>query len=53
MIGWQTSNRVTQYLYILNGQMGFVGVEMNILLKRKFSIEDESKDISKYFLAVK
>jgi len=39
----ETTGRVYQHLYILDGQKNFVGVEVNMLLKRKFSIKNESK----------
>ena len=41
MIEGQIPSRVTQYLHTLKNQKSFARIEMNVLSKRKFFIENE------------
>ena len=41
---WQeTSGRVAKYLHTLYGREGFVGIVVNVILKGKFLVKEESK----------
>jgi len=34
---------MTQHFHILDGRQSFVGIKINMLMKREFSVEDETK----------
>jgi len=39
----QSPGKITQHFHALDSRQGFVGIKMNMLMKREFSIKDESK----------
>ena len=39
----QSPGKITQHFHTLDSRQCFVGIKMNMLMKREFSIKDESK----------